>query len=173
MGGRAKFAENIRASPFNKDLSNETTFNMISILLKKKHFLMPKMFYMFNGVPYITIRINNITSLLHSIHYLNRFFYCRICRRYPAASVAVQPQPVRGGGEGPAGPPRPGTSSGLRHSSQPSDRLWGLWAGTVLFRFFLYRRPILCTLHIAVVFFVVSYKGLYRGGGGRRASTLI
>jgi hypothetical protein len=84
-GGRAKFAENVRASAFNKDLSNETTFSMISISLKKKHFLMPKMFYMFNGVPYITIRINNITSLLHSIHYLNCFFivvFAGVIRRH-------------------------------------------------------------------------------------------
>jgi hypothetical protein len=30
-GGRAKFAENFRASPFNKDLSNETTFSLIHL----------------------------------------------------------------------------------------------------------------------------------------------
>jgi hypothetical protein len=29
MGVRAKFAENLRASPFNKGLSNETTFSLI------------------------------------------------------------------------------------------------------------------------------------------------
>jgi hypothetical protein len=29
MGGRAKFAENFRASPFNKDLSHETAFSVI------------------------------------------------------------------------------------------------------------------------------------------------
>jgi hypothetical protein len=28
-GGRAKFAENLHNSPFNKDLTNETTFNLI------------------------------------------------------------------------------------------------------------------------------------------------
>jgi hypothetical protein len=54
------------------------------------------------------------------------FFKCRVCRRYPAASVAVQPQPVRGGGAGPTGSPRPGPCPGLRHSSQPSDSLWSL-----------------------------------------------
>jgi hypothetical protein len=29
--GRAKFAENLRAFPFNKDLSNETTFRLINL----------------------------------------------------------------------------------------------------------------------------------------------
>jgi hypothetical protein len=28
-GGRVKFAENLRASPFNDDLSNDTTFSQI------------------------------------------------------------------------------------------------------------------------------------------------
>jgi hypothetical protein len=30
-GGRAKIAKNIRASPFNKDLSNDTTFSQIHL----------------------------------------------------------------------------------------------------------------------------------------------
>jgi hypothetical protein len=30
-GGRAKFAENLCASPFNKDLSNQTTFSLIHL----------------------------------------------------------------------------------------------------------------------------------------------
>ncbi len=29
--GRAKLAENLRASPFNKELSNETTFSLIRL----------------------------------------------------------------------------------------------------------------------------------------------
>ncbi len=29
--GRAKFAENLRASPFNNDLSNEATFSLIHL----------------------------------------------------------------------------------------------------------------------------------------------
>jgi hypothetical protein len=29
--GQAKFAENLPASPFNKDLSNETTFGLINL----------------------------------------------------------------------------------------------------------------------------------------------
>ncbi len=32
MGGRVKLAENLRASPFNKDLSNETTFSQIHLV---------------------------------------------------------------------------------------------------------------------------------------------
>ncbi len=31
--GRTKFAENLRASPFNKDQSNETTFNQVRNIL--------------------------------------------------------------------------------------------------------------------------------------------
>ncbi len=30
-GGQAKFTENLRASPFDKDLSNETTFSLIHL----------------------------------------------------------------------------------------------------------------------------------------------
>jgi hypothetical protein len=30
-GGREKLAENFRPSPFNKDLSNETTFSLIHL----------------------------------------------------------------------------------------------------------------------------------------------
>jgi hypothetical protein len=32
-GGQTKFAENLRASPFNKELSNENTFSLINLYL--------------------------------------------------------------------------------------------------------------------------------------------
>jgi hypothetical protein len=35
--GQAKFAENLRASPFNKDLSNETTFSLIHLAGQVKY----------------------------------------------------------------------------------------------------------------------------------------
>jgi hypothetical protein len=126
---------------------------------------MPKMFEMFNGVPYILIDINNITPLLHSIHYLNCFFLLsdlqalsggigcsttRTCARrgceadwtltdwslsWPAALCTTI---------------RPSVGSLSRYSSV----------------FLMNQRPILCTFHIAVDFLIVPYKGLYRGGGG-------
>ena len=49
-----------------------------------------------------------------------------LSRCYPASPVAVQPQPVRGGGAGAAGSARPRPGDGLRHPSQPPDRLRGL-----------------------------------------------
>jgi hypothetical protein len=46
MGGRAKFAENLRASPLNKDLSNETTFGLIPLA---GQYLETNNFYLIKG----------------------------------------------------------------------------------------------------------------------------